>query len=288
MGGNADQAESAAMYDACRTSGINFFDTAWGYNEGRSEEILGELASGERDEVFIATKCGYESARPARIEDEFAESRRRMKVETVDLLYLHRFDPEVPAEISLKVLSGWISSGAVRHVGLSNYAAWQVMKANHVAENLGFGIMALQPMYNLVKRQAEVEILQMAISEDYAVCPYSPLGGGLLTGKYAKGATGRLDVDERYSQRYAPEWMRKAAADLGTLAEQLGVPAATLAIAWVARHPGIWGPIISARSTEQLSPSLAAVNFDMDDALYDRLSALSPAPPPPTDRTEEI
>ena len=109
----------------------------------------------------------------------------------------------------------------------------------------------------------------------------------MLTGKYAAGVEGRLTVDDRYNARYGPEWMRKSATDLAELAAVSGVSPATLAVAWAARHPGVWGPIISARNAIQLMPSLAAMTFEMDDELYAEVSALSPAPPPDNDRLEE-
>jgi aryl-alcohol dehydrogenase-like predicted oxidoreductase len=175
----------------------------------------------------------------------------------------------------------------VRYVGISNFSAWATMKARGVARELGIDVTFLQPMYNLVKRQAVVEILPMAASEGFYVCPYSPLGGGLLTGKYVSGGGGRIRDDKMYATRYALDWMHEAAAGLKALADEVGVHPATLAVAWVARHAGVWGPIVSARSAEQLRPSLAAIGFEMDDAFYARVSALSPTPPPANDRLEE-
>ena len=288
FGSGADEAASAEMYAACRDAGISFFDTAYGYNEGRSETWLGRLIAPERDDVFVATKCAYAGAAPEAIADQIAESRRRLGVDVIDLLYLHRWDATVPLEASLGALAGPVSDGVVRFVGVSNFAAWQVMKARHLARGMGFDIAALQPMYNLVKRQVEVELLPMALSEGFAVCPYSPLGGGLLTGRYLTGNTGRLTENADYAVRYAPPWMAKSAEELVGVARDLGVSPATLAVAWVARHPGVFGPIISARSVEQLRPSLDAMAFEMNDALYARLSALSPTPPPATDRLEEV
>ena len=287
FGGAADETASAEMYAACREAGINFFDTAFLYSEGRSEEISGRLVAPERDDIFIATKCGYHGACRSRIEEEFGASRRRLGLETVDLLYLHRWDGEAPLEETFETLAGYKEDGSVRAFGVSNYAAWQVMKARDVARGLGVEIQFLQPMYNLVKRQAEVEILPMAIAEGLSVCPYSPLGGGLLTGKYASGGTGRLTTSDMYATRYGFEWMHKAVARLVKMAEEVDVAPATLAVAWVARHPGVWGPIVSAKSTEQLAPSLAAIDLEIDGALHARLSALSPVPPPATDRLEE-
>jgi aryl-alcohol dehydrogenase-like predicted oxidoreductase len=288
FGNKADEAASAAMYAACRDAGINFFDTAYAYNGGRSEEILGRLAAGEREDVFIATKAANQKVASAEvIHREFAESRKRLGVETVDLLYVHQPDPVTPLEETLGAVAEYVHAGAVRYVGISNFPAWATMKARGVARDLGIDVTFLQPMYNLVKRQAEVEILPMAVSEGFAVCPYSPLGGGLLTGKYVAGEGGRIRDDAMYSKRYGLDWMHRTAADLSILAEEMGMSPATLAVAWVARHKGVWGPIISARSVEQLQPSLAAVGFAMDDALYAHVSALSPTPPPANDRLEE-
>ncbi len=287
FGGNADETASAEMYAACRRAGVNFFDTAHGYTEGRSETFTGQFIADERDNVFVATKCGYRSWDPALMRSEFDESRQRLKQDTVDVLYIHQWDPEGSLEDALRVVGDFAKSDAVRYVGVSNFAAWKVMKARNIARDMGFDIHVLQPMYNLVKRQAEVEILPMAEAEGFAVCPYSPLGGGLLTGKYAAGVEGRLTVDDRYNARYAPEWMRQSATDLAEHAAIIGASPATLAVAWVARHPGVWGPIISARNGVQLMPSLKAIDFELDDEMYAEISALSPKPAPDNDRLEE-
>ena len=288
FGAKADEAASTAMYADCREAGINFFDTAHAYAGGRSEEIIGSLIHTERDEIFLATKVGDANlATQELVHWEFAESRRRLGIETVDLLYIHKWDRVTPLEETLSAIAGYVREGAVRHVGVSNFAAWQVMKARAIARNLGFDIHAIQPMYNLVKRQAEVELLPMAQSEGFAACPYSPLGGGLLTGKYLEGGGGRLKDDPAYTARYAPDTMHQTAGGLAALAAEIGAHPATLAVAWVARHPGVWGPIISGRSAEQLAPSLAAMDFVMDDALHDRISALSSRPAPAHDRLEE-
>ena len=142
-------------------------------------------------------------------------------------------------------------------------------------------------MYDLVKRQAEVEILPMADDLGILVAPYSPLGGGLLTGKYTSGSTGRLTQNDAYAARYGQEAMHKAATDLSTLAADMGIDPATLAVAWVAAHPTGPNPIISARNEAQLAPSLAALNYDITPEVYAQLSALIPTPAPATDRTEE-
>ena len=288
FGDKADEAASAALYAASRDAGINFFDTAYVYTGGRSEKILGGLIAGERDDIFVATKVGYDHPpTAANIQTYFDESRTRLGIDVVDLLYLHRLHPDVSMEEQAEGLANLVNAGSVRHVGLSNFAAWQVMKFREIARGFGIAPEVLQPMYNLVKRQVEVEILPMAASEGVHVCPYSPLGGGLLTGKYVAGGSGRLSEDERYETRYGLDWMHEAASGLSSLAGELGVHPATLAVAWVARNPAIWGPIISGKSVEQLQPSLDAISFEMDDALYARITALSQSPAPATDRLEE-
>lgn len=288
FGDKADEAASAALYAASRSAGINFFDTAYVYTGGKSERILGGLIAQEREDIFVATKVGYDHPPTvANIEKYFDESRTRLEIDVVDLLYLHRLHPDVPMEEQAEGLAKLVDAGHVRHVGLSNFAAWQVMKFRQIARGFEIAPEVLQPMYNLVKRQVEVEILPMAVSEGIHVCPYSPLGGGLLTGKYVAGDGGRLTERDDYRTRYGQDWMHEAAVGLTELARELGVHPATLAVAWVAKNPAIWGPIISGKSVEQLQPSLDAIGFDMDEALYARVSALSRTPAPATDRLEE-
>lgn len=288
FGGNADERESRAMYDAARNAGITHFDTAVGYNNGASEKLIGSFIKHERDDIYLATKVGYAGgASRANIIKHFEQCKQQLQEDTVDLLYLHRFYDDTPLEETFQTLAELQSSGAIRHIGVSNYAAWQVMKAQCVAKSLGTKIDVIQPMYNLVKRQAEVEIMPMTQDQDIRMIPYSPLGGGLLTGKYAKGGSGRLTEDARYKARYGQSWMYDTAIALSAMAEDLGTNPATLAVAWVAAHPANPSPIISARSTAQLMPSLAAESFDMTPELYAEITALSVTPAPATDRLEE-
>ncbi|HAW49229.1 MAG TPA: aldo/keto reductase [Roseovarius sp.] len=288
FGGTADAAASRAMFDACLNAGITHFDTAYLYTDGAAETLLGKLAAPHRDRLVIATKAGYSGgAGAANIRAQFDISRQRLGMDHVDILYLHRFDADTALEETLECFADLKSRGQISHVGLSNFAAWQVMKAACIAARFDLQISILQPMYSLVKRQAEVEILPMAASEGMVVAGYSPLAGGLLTGKYARGETGRLTGNERYAIRYGQDWMQEAATALVDIAAELGTDPATLAVAWAAGHPAGPVPLISGRSAEQIAPSLAAIDFEMDDALYQRLAALTPAPPPATDRTEE-
>ncbi|MEM8825038.1 MAG: aldo/keto reductase [Pseudomonadota bacterium] len=288
FGGTADDAASRAMFEACRAAGITFFDTAHVYTEGRSETLLGALVASERDGLIVATKAAYTGgASRANILTSLDESRARLGMDVIDILYMHRWDGDVALEETFETLASLQDQGIVRYLGVSNYAAWQVMKAQAVAATFGTRIDVMQPMYNLVKRQAEVELLPMAMDQDIAVAPYSPLGGGLLTGKYARGEEGRLRTDARYATRYGVDWMHETATALSALADEIGADPATLAVAWVMAQPGITAPIISARNKTQLAPSLAAASFDLDAALRARINALSRRPAPATDRLEE-
>lgn len=288
FGARADEAASAALFHAARAAGIVHFDTAHGYSGGASERILGRLAMAERERLIIATKAGYQGgAGRANLLAQVDDSRRRLGMDRIDLLYLHRHDRGTPLEESLETLAGLQAAGVIGAIGLSNFAAWAVMKAQAIAARLGTRIDAIQPMYSLVKRQAEVELLPMVQDQGLAVFSYSPLGAGLLTGKYAAGDTGRLAEDARYAARYADPAAHRAGAGLAQLAADTGHHPATLAVAWVMAHPARPRPIISARDAGQLAPALAALHIRPDPDLLARIGALYPAPPPATDRTEE-
>ena len=288
FGGRADADQSRAMFEACIDAGITHFDTAHVYTGGQSETLLGSFLGGRRDGLIIATKAAYEGgAGRDNILASAATSRKRLGIDTLDVLYLHRFDPDTELQETFAALAQLKQAGHIRHVGLSNFAAWQVVKAAGVAATFDLSIAVIQPMFSLVKRQAEVEILPMADDLGILAAPYSPLGGGLLTGKYTRGDGGRLTEDDRYGARYGQAAMHEAAAGLVELARELGTDPATLAVAWVAAHPTGPTPIVSARTAEQLRPSLAARDFTMTPEIYARMAALSPTPPPATDRLEE-
>jgi len=295
FGGDADEAESKRLYAACREAGISFFDCANVYAKGRSEEILGRLCAHERDQLVLTTKLGFgeqtndKGLSRRHIAQSIEASLKRLGTDRIDLLFVHRFDPETPIEESLRGLEDVVRAGKALYLGVSNWAAWQVAKALGVAAQQGWTRFdVLQPMYNLVKRQAEVELLPLAEAEGLAVTPYSPVGGGLLSGKYRQGeAQGRIRQMDMYAKRYAPEWMFQTAARFAEFAESLGWHPVSLAVAWVASHPAITAPIVGARSVEQLQPALKALDLPMTPELRAEVARLSPAPPPATDRLEE-
>jgi len=299
FGGDADEAESAKMYAECRERGINFFDCADAYSKGRAEEILGKLMASERDNLVITSNCFYPTSddinarggNRRHIPRAVEASLKRLGTDRLEVLFMHRWDPVTPLEDTLRALEDLVRDGKVLHLGASNYSAWQVAKGLGISERRGWSRFdVIQPMYSLVKRQVESEILPLARSEQLGVITYSPIGGGLLSGKYAPGVrpdTGRLITNKQYTARYGEEWVFETAAAFTDLAKAKGVHPVSLAVAWVAAHPDVTCPIIGARDLDQLRPSLDAIGIDMSPGLRAEVSALSRNPAPATDRLEE-
>jgi aryl-alcohol dehydrogenase-like predicted oxidoreductase len=201
------------------------------------------------------------------------------------------FDTNTPIEETLRALDDLVHQGKILYPAVSNWAAWQIAKALGISAREELArFECIQPMYNLVKRQAEVEILPLATSEQMGVIPYSPLGGGLLTGKYStsqKPELGRLVTNEMYAVRYGEALYYEIATNFTAYAADKGYHPATLAVAWVMAHPAVTAPIIGARTVEQLESSLAALEVDMTPEWRAEISALSYTPPPAHDRLEE-
>ncbi|MFK7991694.1 MAG: aldo/keto reductase [Sandaracinaceae bacterium] len=299
FGGDADRETSAALFGAARDAGVTFFDCADVYAGGRSESILGELITDCRDEVVIASKAYFPTGDG--INDRGSSryhlvraveaSLRRLGTDRIDVFYLHRHDDATPLEETLRAVERLVQDGKVLYPAVSNFAAWQTVQSVGIADRRGWSPVAgVQPMYNLFKRTAEIEILPMAASLGLAVTPYSPLGGGLLTGKYGRERrpdAGRIVDNPMYTARYGDPRAFALAESFAELAQQHGVHPVTLAVAWVRAHPAVTAPLVGGRNVEQLRPALEAASFEMDDALYAAVSALSETPPPATDRNEE-
>ena len=280
FGGDADEETSAALFKRCRDAGINFFDCANGYAGGRSEEILGRLMADSRKELVITSKVYFPmgsdvNARGASRRNIMANvdaSLKRLNTDYLDVYFIHHFDDNTPLPETLRALNDLVQAGKILYPAASNFAAWQVAKALGISALHGWAPFALlQPMYNLVKRQAEVEILPMARSEGLGVIPYSPLGGGLLTGKYAPGirpGAGRLVENAMYQVRYAADSVYETAGRFSEFARQRGFEPAALAVAWVGAHPAVTAPILGARNLSQLEGSLKSLDIPMTPELY--------------------
>jgi aryl-alcohol dehydrogenase-like predicted oxidoreductase len=299
FGGDADEAESARMYALAREAGVDFVDTANVYTGGRSEEIVGRLIAEERDAIVLTSKVfgrvgdGPNDRGLSRhhIVRAVEASLKRLGTDRLDFYFVHQFDRDTPIEESLRALDDLVRRGLVLYPAVSNWAAWQIAKALGVGAREGLARFELiQPMYNLVKRQVEVEILPLAQSEGLGVIPYSPLAAGLLLGRYRRGERaqgGRLVESEQYAKRYARELETDVAERFVAYAGEHDVHPATLAVAWVASHPAVTAPIVGARSAEQLAPSLLAAEFVMTREMRAEIEALTPPMPLAHDRAEE-
>lgn len=299
FGGDADEETSVAMFRRCREAGINFFDCADVYSSGRSEEILGRCIAGHREELVITSKAYFPTgsdinqrgANRKHLQHAVEASLRRLNTSYLDVYFIHHFDDLTALPETLRALEDLVRQGKILYPAASNFAAWQVEKALGISASAGWArFEVLQPMYSLVKRQAEVEILPMARAENLGVIPYSPLAGGLLSGKYGPNRrpdAGRLLTNKLSMDRYNAKWMYELAGRFTRLAEERGFEPATLAVAWVASHPAVTAPIIGARSVQQLQASLKAAEVSLTPELRAEITALSPEPAPATDRSEE-
>jgi aryl-alcohol dehydrogenase-like predicted oxidoreductase len=296
FGKEADRQASQAIFNRCREAGINFFDCASTYAGGESEKILGELISDCRHELVITSKVygkvgadiNARGTSRRHMMSSVETSLSRLKTDHIDIYFLHHFDPDADMEDSLRAMDDLVRQGKILYPAASNFAAWQFMEARAISKSNGWSpIRCIQPMYNLVKRQAEVEILPMALSQKLGVISYSPLAGGLLSGKYNKGAQvqeGRFLENKNYQKRYDDDAVKETVNKFIRFADENNFNKAGLALAWVGYNPAITAPIVGARNLEQLKESLTALEIKMTPELYARVSALSAGPPSATDR----
>lgn len=301
FGGIADEEMSRKMFKAALKRGINFFDSADVYNKGRSEELLGKFIEENncRDELVITSKVFGKTAEDINakglsrrhIKLGVEASLKRLKTDWIDFYFVHSFDSETDMLQTLKALDDLVKEGKILYPAVSNWAAWQIEKALGISRQESLArFECVQPMYNLAKRQAEVEILPMAEAENLGVVSYSPLGGGLLTGKYGKDKRpdkGRLVEREDYAARYGLKQYYQIAEDFSNHAAENGVAPASLAVAWVMSNPAITAPIIGARNLEQLQGSLGALEIEMTEQWRQEITDISVTPAPATDRLEE-
>lgn len=275
--------QSLKIADAVYDLGINFFDTADIYGRGSSESILGKWMKdrGNRDRLVIASKCHgrmdpdnpnrYGNTRKNVIEACEA-SLRRLQTDWIDLYQIHRPQPGVPIDETLRALDDLARAGKIRYAGCSTFAAWQVAEAHYVAKMLGAaGFVSEQPPYNLLDRRIERELLPFCRTYDYGVIPWSPLAGGQLSGKYLDN----LPSEGRYvksdpNRKITPE-TEKVVRELAKIADRAGISLTKLSLAWVANQPGITVPIIGGRSAEQIKSSVEACQYRLDDGTLEAI-----------------
>lgn len=282
------QAQIKAAFDA----GVNFIDTANVYSEGDSERLVGE-ALGKlrlpREDLVIATKVRVRmGAAPNRvglsrvhIMNELDASLRRLQLDHVDLYQIHGMDQVTPLDETLRALEDIVRSGRVRYIGVSNHGAWQIMKALGISERQGWNrFESIQAYYSIAGRELEREIVPMARDQNLSVLVWSPLAGGLLSGKFSEGADGpegarRTTFDFPPIDR--PRAFRCVEA-MRPMAQARGVSVARLALAWVLHQPAMTSVIIGAKSLEQLADNIAATDVKLTDAELATLDEASRLP----------
>jgi aryl-alcohol dehydrogenase-like predicted oxidoreductase len=288
FGGPADEADSIRIIRRALDAGINFLDTANVYNRGESERIVGKAVKDVREDVVIATKVcgamgqGVNDSGTSRyhIMRQVEESLKRLDTDRIDLYYLHRFEATTPIEESLRALDDVRRQGKVSYIGCSNFDAWRICEALWVSDRRNLErFICVQPLYNIVNRDIEVELLPFCKEHGLGVVSYSPLARGVLTGKYLPGQPpppgSRADrKDRRMLQTELREESFEVAQKLRPLADAHGKTLSQFALAWALANPIITSVIIGPRTMEQLEDNLGALNCKLteaDEAAVDRL-----------------
>jgi aryl-alcohol dehydrogenase-like predicted oxidoreductase len=297
FGFESDEQVANRQLDRFFEVGGNFIDTADVYTHGLSEEIIGRWLARRRhavrDHVVLGTKGRFPMGRGpndaglsrARLDRALSESLRRLGVDTIDLYQVHAWDPLTPIEETLRFLDDQVRAGKIRYVGLSNFTGWQIQKAVSVADFRGLTRpLTMQPQYNLLAREIEWEIVPACLAEGLGLLPWSPLGGGWLTGKYRRdqrptGATRLGENPERgveaYDRRSRAEKTWSVIDAMTEIAGARGVPMAHVALAWLVDRPGVTSVILGARTLEQLDENLGAMGLHLSPAETARLDEAS-------------
>lgn len=285
FGGKVDADGVERIIQGAIDLGVNFIDTADTYTGGRSEETIGRAVKGRRDRVIIATKVGNpvgegpneRGASRQRIMNGVEASLRRLGTDYIDLYQIHRFDPHTPFEETMRALDDLVRSGKVRYIGASNYMAWQLCRANDVAEMMGgVKFVSVQPHYHMLERGIEGELVPYCEAFGVGIIPYFPLAGGFLTGKYKEGAappTGSRGERSPYVQQYfTPENFKKVAA-WRAFAGERGRTMAELAVAWLLARPMVSSVITGVTSVEQLEANVKAADWELTAADMEEIEA---------------
>lgn len=287
FGGSLDEDAAIALVDAAFEHGVNFFDTANVYSEGRSEEVLGRaLAGRQRDSFVVATKLygempdGDRGLSREQVLKQIDGSLRRLQLDHVDLYQCHSWDDDVPVEETLGALTEVVDAGKTRFVGVSNWSGEQIRGAVEVARERGFAkIVSSQPEYSLVHREPEEDVIPVSREHGISQIVYSPLAQGVLTGKYRLGDS--VANDTRAATRRDGsvwEYMADDALEriqrLSPVADGLGLTMAELALAWILREPNVASAIVGASRPEQIRDNAAASGLDLDDETVRALEAV--------------
>jgi aryl-alcohol dehydrogenase-like predicted oxidoreductase len=283
--GNPDHDESIRIIHKALDAGINFVDTADVYSGGESEEIVGKALHGRRDEVVLAGKVHYPMGEDPNhqgnsrrwITTAVENSLRRLRTDHLDLYQIHRPDPTVDVEETLSALSGLIHSGKVRAIGTSSFPASEIVEAQWVAERRGLErFRAEQPPYSIINRGIEREVLPVCRRYGMGTLVWSPLGQGLLTGRFRKGEPIDTHRSGGMPQHFGDERKLDVVEQLVPLAEKAGLRMTHLAMAFAIAHPGVTSAIIGPRTMAQLDDLLAGAMVTLEDEVLDRIDEIAP------------
>ncbi|MFD8026928.1 aldo/keto reductase [Streptomyces lavendulae] len=291
--GTTDAREARRLVDICLEAGITLFDTADVYSAGASEEVLGLAVKGRRDRVLLSTKAGLPmgdgpgdaGTSGARLVRATEDALRRLGTDRIDLFQLHAFDAATPVEEVLSTLDGLVRAGKIRHVGVSNFAGWQLMKSLAAAERHGFPRYAAhQVYYSLVGRDYEWELMPLGHDQGVGAMVWSPLGWGRLTGRLRRGRPlpegSRLHRTADYGPPVEDEHLYDVVDALDEVARETGRTVPQVAINWLLRRPTVSSVIIGARNEEQLRQNIGAVGWELTADQVARLDAASHRPAP--------
>jgi aryl-alcohol dehydrogenase-like predicted oxidoreductase len=286
--GATDVDGARRQVDLCLEAGVNLFDTANGYSDGLSEEILGQVLEGRREDLLIATKArmvvgsGPNDGGASRYHliRECEKSLRRLRTDRIDLYQLHEWDGQTPLEETLEALDTLVRSGKVRYVGASNYSGWHLMKALSISDRRGYARFVSQQIhYSLQARDAEYELVPVSLDQGLGILVWSPLAGGLLSGKYRRGQ------QAPEGSRHLNDWGEPPVHDeeqlydivdaLVAIAEARKASAAQVALAYLLGRPGITSVVVGARTEAQLADNLGAANLTLSTEERGRLDSVS-------------
>ncbi|MBS1859998.1 MAG: aldo/keto reductase, partial [Acidobacteria bacterium] len=290
--GNVQVEEAQRLVGMCLDAGVNLFDTADMYSAGKSEEVLGQALGARRKEIVLATKVFFRiepgtnkvGLSRRHIVESCEASLRRLGTDYIDLYQAHNFDSFTPLEETLRAFDDLIAAGKIRYAGCSNYSGWHLMKAMSISERLGIERYITQQInYSLIAREAEHELVPCGLDQRIGIMAWSPLQGGLLTGKFRRGAArpeeSRLNTLEP-AGTIDEERLYRIVDALAEIAAQRGVSISQVALNWVMCKPGVDTVIIGARNQRQLADNLAAVTWSLTGAEVERLDEVSALPLP--------
>lgn len=288
FGGQIDEEASIKIVNKALDCGINLVDTANIYTGGKSEKVIGKAIKGRRDEVIIATKVGFgglegpnrSGLSPKHILSQVEHSLTSLQTEFIDIYYMHQFDPETPLEETLRTFDHLVRLDKIRYVACSNFAAWQIAKAQEICETHDLEkLIAIQPPYNLFQRDIEEEIIPYCTRERLGILTYTPLMGGFLTGKYSRNnpppAGSRFKYNPKLWERASNESNFKVLEQIENVATNLGIPVSKLAILWILKNPAVTAPIVGASSVEQVEENCRITETGLDDETYQKLNDLT-------------